>query len=80
MKNETKKQVQIVKALVNDKIKNHDHEFLNTLLNRLNALEENENKDITIKGAVKAYFETTLVEGYDEPLVIELDKLEEMLD
>ena len=80
MKNEIKKQVQLVKALVNNKINNHDHEFLNTLLNRLNALEENGNRNTTIKGAVKAYFETNLVEGYDEPLVIELDKLEEMLD
>ncbi|MRX74235.1 hypothetical protein GJU40_19110 [Bacillus lacus] len=78
MKNETKKQVQIVKALVNDKI--NSHEFLTTLLKRLNALEENGSRDTTIKGAVKAYFETTLAEGYDEPLVIELDKLEEMLD
>jgi hypothetical protein len=32
-----------------------------------------------LKGALMAYFDTNLVESYDEPLVIELDKLEVML-
>jgi hypothetical protein len=36
-------------------------------------------KDSQLKGALRAYFDTNLVESYDEPLVIELDKLEVML-
>jgi hypothetical protein len=60
-----------------------EHKFLETLLGRLQDLLKKLNtkdirNDFEIKGALRAYFDTDLVESYEEP-VIELNKLEMML-
>ncbi|MGG3640582.1 hypothetical protein ABES38_04235 [Bacillus gobiensis] len=80
-------QVQKVIDLVIEKKNQREHEFLDTLLRRLqdllDALNTNKLDDIRknprIKGALRAYFDTNLVKSYEEPLVVELDKLELML-
>ncbi|MGG3625193.1 hypothetical protein ABES25_16755 [Bacillus gobiensis] len=82
-----KLQVQKVIDLVIEKKNEREHEFLDTLLRRLqdllDALNTNKLDDIRknprIKGALRAYFDTNLVKSYEEPLVVELDKLELML-
>ncbi|MBN8209828.1 hypothetical protein JI666_13810 [Bacillus sp. NTK071] len=67
------------------KKKKRNHEFLDTLLNKLSKLLteiSNEGKgkiNIELNGVLRAYFDTNLVESYQEPLVIELDKLESMI-
>lgn len=80
-------QVQKVVELVIEKKDQSEHEFLDTLLRRLhvllealntNKLDEIKNKH-GIKGALGAYLDTIIVKSYEEPLVIELDKLEIML-
>lgn len=80
-------QVQRVIDLVIEKKNQREHEFLDTLLKRLHVLLAALNtskldeikKNPGIKGALRAYFDTNIVESYEEPLVIELDKLEMML-
>ncbi|GGB67781.1 hypothetical protein [Fictibacillus barbaricus] len=82
-----KEQIKKVIDKVIEKKNIREHEFLDTLLKRLenllSAVDTESFKDIRknsgINGALRAYFDTNLVEGYDEPLVIELDKLEMML-
>ncbi|MFE7062062.1 hypothetical protein ACFVAD_07910 [Sutcliffiella sp. NPDC057660] len=83
-----KVQVEKVISLVVQKKKQRDHEFLNTLLLNLQQLSEALNnpsstgdlpKHSKINGALRAYFDTNLVESYEEPLVVELDLLESML-
>jgi hypothetical protein len=86
--NNVRVQTQKVIDLVNKKKKQRDHKFLDTLLGRLKELLKStiESSDTTglggnsrLKGALRAYFDTDITESYDEPLVIELDKLEIML-
>jgi hypothetical protein len=86
--NNIKIQIQKVMDLVYEKKNQREHKFLDTLLDKLKELSETVNtnsnidelrKDSKLKGALRAYFDTNLVESYDEPLVIELDKLEVML-
>ncbi len=80
-------QIQKVVNLIIEKKKRKEHNFLDTLVKRLeeilNSLNDNERdvlrKDFSINGAMRAYLETDLVESYKEPLVIELDRLEVML-
>ncbi|PRS01642.1 hypothetical protein C6W24_05200 [Bacillus atrophaeus] len=81
-------QIKKVIELVLEKKRQCDHKFLDTLLKRLrdtNKALNNEKslevikKNNTINGALRAYFDTSLVKSYQEPLVIELDKLEVML-
>ncbi|UOQ94874.1 hypothetical protein MUO14_08085 [Halobacillus shinanisalinarum] len=86
--NQIKGQVERVIELVTEKKKQADHKFLDTLLNILQdllaAINANKVDDIRknprINGALRAYFDTILVESYGEPLVIELDNLETMLN
>ncbi|WP_035099135.1 hypothetical protein [Anoxybacteroides tepidamans] len=86
--NNIKIQIQKVMDLVNQKKNKREHKFLDTLLDRLQKLLETVNdiddindlrKYSNLRGALRAYFDTNLIESYDEPLVIELDKLEIML-
>lgn len=86
--NNIKIQIQKVMDLVNQKKNKREHKFLDTLLDRLQKLLETVNdiddindlrKDSNLRGALRAYLDTNLIESYDEPLVIELDKLEIML-
>ncbi|MBO0589062.1 hypothetical protein [Sporosarcina sp. E16_8] len=80
-------QVQKVIDLVIEKKKQNEHKFLDTLLDRmkelLNILSNKEidglRKNLSISGAMRAYLDTYIVESYEEPLVIELDRLEKML-
>lgn len=83
-----KVQVEKVISLVVQKKKHRDHEFLNTLLLNLQQLSAALNnpsstgdlpKYSKINGALRACFDTNLVESYEEPLVVELDLLESML-
>lgn len=80
-----KNQIQTVINSVNEKKRKDNHAFYDTLLNRLQHLlkvleEKNKvDQDVNLNGALRAYFDTDLVKSYDEPLVIELDKLESML-
>jgi len=86
--NNIKIQIQKVMELVSQKKNQREHQFLDTLLDKLLELSEvvNDLEDISklrkysnLRGALRAYFDTNLIESYDEPLVIELDKLEIML-
>ncbi|MDL4842131.1 hypothetical protein [Aquibacillus rhizosphaerae] len=82
---EIKEQVNIVINLIETKKKIKQHEFLDDLLNRLHKLleyfgEKEFLKIYRIKGAVRTYFDTNLLDDYNEPLVIELDRLESMLN
>lgn len=55
--------------------------FYKDLLKRLNRLATyQQSKSRGIKGAVRAYTETGLVKRFDNSLLIELDKLETMLN
>lgn len=81
-------QIQKVTELVKKKRNQKDHKYLDTLLLKLKELKKisSDATDINeivskhiLKGALKAYFETDLIESYNEPLVIELDKLETLL-
>ncbi|PLR78371.1 hypothetical protein CVD25_20610 [Bacillus canaveralius] len=86
-KDQLRNQVERVIDLVIAKKKQREHPFLDTLLKRLQDLLEtidannygDLSKDPKIKGALRAYFDTNLIESYEEPLVVELDKLEMML-
>ncbi|MDY0406303.1 hypothetical protein P5G51_013690 [Virgibacillus sp. 179-BFC.A HS] len=55
---------------------------LQKLLTALNKGSDLENigTNFGIKGALRAYFDTSIVESYEEPLVKELDKLETMIN
>ena len=87
MRNTLKLKIQIKKVidLVVEKKNDRSHEFLDTLFNNLTKIlaeinnEGKQNINIELNGALRAYFDTNLVESYEEPLVIELDKLESML-
>jgi hypothetical protein len=89
MTSETIVQIQVQKVidLVIEKKNQREDEFLDTLIKRLYVLFKALNtskldeiiKNPGIKGALRAYFDTNIVESYEEPLVIELDKLEMML-
>ncbi|WP_163583476.1 hypothetical protein [Gracilibacillus saliphilus] len=80
-------QIDKVVELVNEKKNHNNHQFLDTLLNKLQKqLNDLENMDLNniknnprIKGALRAYFDTNLAKSYTDPLVLELDKLEVML-
>lgn len=55
--------------------------FYKDLWKRLNRLATYlQSKSRGIKGVVSAYTETDLVKRFDDPLLIELDKLETMLN
>lgn len=80
-------QVQKVIDLVIEKKNQREHDFLDTLLSRLHDLLEALNtsnldeikNNPRINGALRAYFDTNIVKSYEEPLVMELVKLEMML-
>ncbi|KXZ13089.1 hypothetical protein P4T89_09890 [Bacillus nakamurai] len=78
-----KNQVQIVINLIQDRKRNNEHSFYDTLLNRLykiyELLKEERLRNENINGAMRAYLDTNLVKSYSDPLVIELDKLEMLL-
>ncbi|MBH0158187.1 hypothetical protein IHV10_17525 [Fictibacillus sp. 5RED26] len=82
-----KEQIKKVIDIVIEKNTIREHEFLDTLLEKLEKLLgligkegiEDTSVNSGINGVLRAYFDTDLVESYDEPLVIELDKLELML-
>ncbi|KXZ23305.1 hypothetical protein AXI59_09430 [Bacillus nakamurai] len=78
-----KNQVQIVIDLIQDRKRNNEHSFYDTLLNRLykiyDLLKEERLRNENINGAMRAYLDTNLVKSYSDPLVIELDKLEMLL-
>jgi hypothetical protein len=80
-------QIGIVIEIIKDKQK--EDPFYNDLLKRLNRLANYlQSNDYTnnglesrrIKGAVRAYTDTGLVKSFDDPLLIELDKLETTLN
>ena len=55
--------------------------FYKDLWKRLNRLATYlQSKSRGIKGVVRAYTETDLLKRFDDPLLIELDKLETMLN
>lgn len=80
-------QVQKVIDLIIEKKYQREHGFLDTLLIRLHDLLEALNtsnldeikKYPRVNGALRAYFDTNIEKSHEEPLVIELDKLEMML-
>ncbi|WP_404429575.1 hypothetical protein [Sutcliffiella horikoshii] len=81
--NQTILQIKKVIQLAENKKRKQNHAFLNTLLNKLHTLkydlELGKGSQQSINGALRAYFDTNLVESYEEPLVMELDRLESML-
>ncbi|MED0962091.1 hypothetical protein [Bacillus paramycoides] len=86
-KNVLLSQIEIVIEIIKDKQK--EDPFYNDLQKRLNRLANYlQSNDYTnnglesrrIKGAVRAYTDTGLVKSFDDSLLIELDKLEIMLN
>ncbi|MED0874592.1 hypothetical protein [Bacillus mobilis] len=82
-------QIEIVIKITKNKQKEKEDPFYEDLLKRLNLLANYlQNNNYTndglvsrrIKGAVRAYTDTGLVKSFDDPLLIELDKLETMLN
>ncbi|MGN7894609.1 hypothetical protein ACTJJY_21305 [Bacillus sp. 22475] len=82
-------QIKIVIEITKNKQKEKEDPFYEDLLKRLNRLANYlQSNDYTndglesrrIKGAVRAYTDTGLVKSFDDPLLIELDKLETMLN
>ncbi|HDR7782387.1 MULTISPECIES: hypothetical protein [Bacillus] len=82
-------QIEIVIEITKNKQKEKEDPFYEDLLKRLNRLANYlQSNDYTndglesrrIKGAVRAYTDTGLVKSFDDPLLIELDKLETMLN
>ncbi|MGZ7149726.1 hypothetical protein [Bacillus cereus group sp. BfR-BA-01379] len=82
-------QIEIVIEITKNKQKEKEDPFYEDLLKRLNLLANYlQNNNYTndglesrrIKGAVRAYTDTGLVKSFDDPLLIELDKLETMLN
>lgn len=78
---------QKVIKLANEKAKNTNHGYINTLLKKLNKLYDNLQDDSIslefikenngfLDGAVRAYFDTNLPESYEETFLIELGDLE----
>lgn len=76
-------QIEQVILQAENKKRQQSHDYLNTLLKKLHALKHDlelgKDSQQSISGALRAYFDTSLVESYEEPLVIELDRLESML-
>ncbi|WZY01303.1 hypothetical protein NSQ26_04515 [Bacillus sp. FSL W7-1360] len=88
---ELKKQIQEVIRLTLRKKHETGDSFLDTLLKKLKKaykeLDENVKPTISqnpmnlspIDGAIRAYYDSGLVKRDDEPIIVELDKLESML-
>ncbi|WP_368503180.1 hypothetical protein AB3N04_13040 [Alkalihalophilus sp. As8PL] len=87
MKDELELQTKKVLKLALQKKSIHVHGYLDTLIKKLEGLLKDLKVKVLqvikdkspVKGALRAYLETNLVESYQEPLVIELDALETML-
>lgn len=78
LKKQVEKVIDLVlekKSLVNQEdLKKFVGEFLNDYENI-----EKIKQQTFVKGALRAYFENYLVDSYQKPLVVELDKLKTML-
>ncbi|MGG2091934.1 hypothetical protein AB1283_04275 [Bacillus sp. S13(2024)] len=82
-------QIEVVIQIVKSKKLEEEHPFYDNVLKRLDTLlnylqngnrTNDELEFRKVKGALRAYLDTALVKGYDDPLVIELDNLETMLN
>ncbi|MDG5472082.1 hypothetical protein P6709_09990 [Jeotgalibacillus sp. ET6] len=86
-KSSVQNQLQLVLDLVQSRIEQTPHPYYHMLEKRVIIASdlvknerEGEKASLNLKGALRAYLETNLPDRYDDPLIIELDQLEVLLD